>query len=460
LLKNIAGIPKEYGKPPDEFGASKDYDQAAIISLCNYLDNNIVGAVDFPQILTIYLPGNDHYSHLYGNMWMEEYLKSINFLIKLLIGYLKSINIFEDTIWIYVADHGEAEMLNEDEGSKEGKVDIIKDLYEFFQDIEDENKITLYSKFNDAWDEDERKEANAFAFNNGGGGGYIYLSNINYIVTENPEDWIYDPCVTTDLMPFLQGIIDATKEGGKLYGKLDDIIVKVGDEYKVYRRGAKFPHDCDPLSTLNPAYLDAVNRINNFACERSPDIILLPNYRGSDTWPPPGHYLSGSDTQTHYFDCQIEDATHGSLYPWDSSPALYIGSPKGGTGEERLDELLGQAGSANKKVKWSISTQPHVVDIAPTIAHILDFYKGIEDQFDGKSVFEPYTDSRGQDAKDSINNKLRPLDVNSDGVIDISDFVLVGSHFGETGGGIVGDVNRDGVVDISDLTLVGSHFGK
>lgn len=60
----------------------------------------------------------------------------------------------------------------------------------------------------------------------------------------------------------------------------------------------------------------------------------------------------------------------------------------------------------------------------------------------------------------TINNKLLPLDVNSDGVIDIADFALVGRHFGETGEGIVGDVNKDGVVDIVDLMLVGSHFGE
>ena len=60
----------------------------------------------------------------------------------------------------------------------------------------------------------------------------------------------------------------------------------------------------------------------------------------------------------------------------------------------------------------------------------------------------------------TIQNKQRPWDVNSDGVVDIADFVLVGSHFGETGEGIVGDVNKDGVVDIVDLMLVGSHFGE
>jgi len=59
----------------------------------------------------------------------------------------------------------------------------------------------------------------------------------------------------------------------------------------------------------------------------------------------------------------------------------------------------------------------------------------------------------------TINNSS-PWDVNNDGVVDISDLVLVGKHFGETGTDIVGDVNGNGVVDISDLALVGIHFGE
>ena len=51
-------------------------------------------------------------------------------------------------------------------------------------------------------------------------------------------------------------------------------------------------------------------------------------------------------------------------------------------------------------------------------------------------------------------------DINSDGMVDIFDFTIVGKHFGEEGEGIVGDVNKDGVVDMVDLMLVGSHFGE
>ena len=53
-----------------------------------------------------------------------------------------------------------------------------------------------------------------------------------------------------------------------------------------------------------------------------------------------------------------------------------------------------------------------------------------------------------------------PWDVNSDGVVNIVDLVLVGSQFGGSGDNLSEDINDDGKVDIIDLVLVGSHFGE
>jgi len=52
-----------------------------------------------------------------------------------------------------------------------------------------------------------------------------------------------------------------------------------------------------------------------------------------------------------------------------------------------------------------------------------------------------------------------PWDINSDGIVDISDLVIVEQHFGESPPTEPrADVNKDGKVDISDLVLVGRHF--
>jgi len=53
-----------------------------------------------------------------------------------------------------------------------------------------------------------------------------------------------------------------------------------------------------------------------------------------------------------------------------------------------------------------------------------------------------------------------PGDANGDGRVNILDFNIVISFFGQSGSGIAGDVNGDGTVNILDFGLVVSHFGQ
>ena len=53
-----------------------------------------------------------------------------------------------------------------------------------------------------------------------------------------------------------------------------------------------------------------------------------------------------------------------------------------------------------------------------------------------------------------------PWDVNSDGIVNIQDLVLVASEFGQSGESLKGDINGDGTVNVLDLVLVSSHFGE
>jgi hypothetical protein len=53
-----------------------------------------------------------------------------------------------------------------------------------------------------------------------------------------------------------------------------------------------------------------------------------------------------------------------------------------------------------------------------------------------------------------------PGDANGDGHVNILDFNIVISYFGQSGTSIPGDVNSDGTVNILDFGLVVSNFGQ
>jgi hypothetical protein len=61
---------------------------------------------------------------------------------------------------------------------------------------------------------------------------------------------------------------------------------------------------------------------------------------------------------------------------------------------------------------------------------------------------------------DTITVKYPPWDINGDGIVDISDLMLVGNALGMSGEGLSADVNADGVVDILDLVIVAMHYGE
>lgn len=54
--------------------------------------------------------------------------------------------------------------------------------------------------------------------------------------------------------------------------------------------------------------------------------------------------------------------------------------------------------------------------------------------------------------------QLREGDINCDGLVNISDLVIVGANFGTTSD--TGDVNGDGLINIFDLVVVGANFGR
>lgn len=77
----------------------------------------------------------------------------------------------------------------------------------------------------------------------------------------------------------------------------------------------------------------------------------------------------------------------------------------------------------------------------------------------GSTKWTPLGSQRLDLSAKSPSKTAEPWDVNGDNVVDISDLILVGKHFGESTS-TVGDVNGDGAVDILDLVIIISHFGE
>ena len=60
----------------------------------------------------------------------------------------------------------------------------------------------------------------------------------------------------------------------------------------------------------------------------------------------------------------------------------------------------------------------------------------------------------------TLDTEAPSWDLNSDGIIDIADLIIVAGVFGQSGEGLTGDLNSDGVVDIMDPMIVAIHFGE
>ena len=71
----------------------------------------------------------------------------------------------------------------------------------------------------------------------------------------------------------------------------------------------------------------------------------------------------------------------------------------------------------------------------------------------------PELQSRGVEIQFD-DSAVRTADVNSDGIVNILDLVLVASMYGNKGQNLAPDVNSDGIVDVLDLVLVAGMFGN
>jgi hypothetical protein len=77
----------------------------------------------------------------------------------------------------------------------------------------------------------------------------------------------------------------------------------------------------------------------------------------------------------------------------------------------------------------------------------------------GAGTFDVLYSSTGVTLKNFAFNAL-PGDANSDGRVDLSDFGVLKSNFGQAGGLAQGDFDGSGRIDLTDFGILKSHFGQ
>jgi len=284
--------------------SSEDFDDYIMKLTLDHLD-----AHGLPDILTVYLMGLDHISHLNGPDIQMDYLCTvIDPLIRDLGNGIKHINPNVSPIISIVSDHGQIKVEPDEDKSLRLAVPFERELGHFFDN--------LGLDVHDYPGEDTSCDAVA-ALN--GGIAFVYLRN-------RSGSWREPPMFSRDIQPVAKAFWEAHKTGcfsPELEGALAGVFVR---NVELSGWDAPFlaltPDNeflsledwfCDGIhqgyTSLSPPLSDPINRINNLVSPFVGDILLLCNYAG-------GYYF-GAPTI----------GVHGGLQPEESKTTMVFGFP-------------------------------------------------------------------------------------------------------------------------------------
>lgn len=337
--------------------SNKGLDRRAFDELLDELDEK---ERKRPELLVVWLPGMDGFSHQYGASYQPEFFKDKGKFTELLVGNmdeefgklrhrLKKENLIDDALIAITADHGQYDCSDKLAISNEMLYHYLK-----FDSIVEKGEIfplTDYGKV-----DNNCKDASVIIIANGGA-CYIYI--------KSEEGWSKPPTIKR-MQKFLEPL--------ERFMGTDKIFVRYSDkEYKLWENDEYLEID----SLDSNEYPFAKERINNLSNTlRSGDIIL-------------------STKKPFYYAGNFMRGEHGSLHREDSHvPLLFINK------------------NLNSK---SVSQNIRTIDISPTIAESMGFLNELREVGSRKDKLSAILDTLEKNLnskfyKDGLEKTLNKID--------------------------------------------------
>lgn len=298
-----------------------------------------------PDLLTVYLMGLDHHSHLHGPDTQGDYLRDvIDPQVGRLLELLESYGPLAGTLFVVLSDHGQIPVIDDDHHALHLGFPFEKELSHVFE--------ALHLDVHDKPGEDPNCDA-VIGLN--GGLAHVYLQH-------RQGRWADAPRTAEDVLPVAEAFHAMMAEGRyapELQGTLELVLVRDaqtggwGAEYAVYvGEGRTQPLDDYLAEHPELPYVDAANRLRNLASSMSGDLILAANGREGFCF---GGPLKG---------------VHGSLYRADSEAVLTFAYPEGDAADVQAMRE-GVEGVVRDRCADEGGREASIADMAPVIRALL-----------------------------------------------------------------------------------------
>jgi len=360
LVPNIFGQTQFVTEnPADGIGDYREnFDQKMMDDVLDYLEEFLKFKKPPPNLMTLYFGGHDHHAHIEGEVALQQdYL--INTVDVLLGKFLRlwdklaEQHPLQNTLFVICADHGHTRANLDDKKRVTGAelkgllkrldYDVLgrSELYEF---EEHSNAVLVIMA----------------------GMAQIYVRK--GVVKKQRGNWKENPTFQ-DLRPILKELSLANQMPAAptnfLSDALDFILFKNYDknQYQIYEYDKAANTDViKPLPEnfgVEKNYVMAGQRLDEFFCQNSGDILLLVNY----------------DDDFRFERKRRMRSTHGSLLASDSYVPLIFATP--------YNRSLIKSGAAGN-YRHGVIPSARVVDIVPTLLHVFNIpYQNI----DGRELF-------------------------------------------------------------------------